>query len=113
MEAIAHAKYTRISAKKAVLVADLIKGMNVPEALYVLQFTPKKAARIMYKVVHSAAANAISHVGHTKLAEDDLIIKEIKVNKGPMMKRNQPRARGRAFLIRKRTSHITVVVETK
>jgi len=67
----------------------------------------------MYKVVHSAAANAISHVGHTKMAEDDLFIKEILVNQGPMMKRNQPRARGRAFLIRKRTSHITVIVETK
>ncbi len=113
MEAIAHAKYTRISPKKAKLVADLVKGMNVPEALYVLQFTPKKSARIMYKLVHSAAANAINKIGHTEVSEDDLFVKEIRVNKGPMMKRNQPRARGRAFLIRKRMSHITVVVETK
>ncbi|MDD3804294.1 MAG: 50S ribosomal protein L22 [bacterium] len=113
MQAVAHAKYTRISAKKAVIVADLVRGMNIPEALNTLQFTPKKAARILYKLVHSAASNAISQMGATKLSEEDLIVKEIKVNGGPMMKRNQPRARGRAFLIRKRMSHITVVVETK
>lgn len=113
MEAVAHAKYKRISPKKAKLVGDLVRGMNVPEALYVLQFTPKKSARIMYKLVHSAAANAIDRFGGEEVQEDDLFIKEIRVNEGPMMKRNQPRARGRAFLIRKRMSHITVVVETK
>jgi len=113
MEAIAHAKYTRISPKKAQLVANLVKGMNVPEALYVLQFTPKKSARIIYKLLHSAAANAINKLGQTEISEDELFIKKIEVNKGPMMKRNQPRARGRAFLIRKRMSHITIVVETK
>ncbi len=113
MEAVAHAKYKRISPKKARLVGNLVRGMNVPEALYVLQFTPKKSARIMYKLVHSAAANAINISGGEEVQEEDLFIKEIRVNEGPMMKRNQPRARGRAFLIRKRMSHITVVVETK
>lgn len=113
MEAVAHAKYTRISPKKAVLVGNMIRGMNVPEALYLLQFTPKKSARIMYKLVHSAAANAISTLGSSEITEDELFIKEIRINEGPMMKRNMPRARGRAFLIRKRMSHITVVVDTK
>ncbi|PIP14286.1 MAG: 50S ribosomal protein L22 [bacterium (Candidatus Stahlbacteria) CG23_combo_of_CG06-09_8_20_14_all_34_7] len=113
MQAVAHTKYTRISSKKAVIVADLVRGMSIPEALNTLQFTPKKAARILYKLVHSATSNAISKIGETKLTEDDFIIKEIRVNGGPMIKRNQPRARGRAFLIRKRMSHITVVVETK
>ncbi|HAV93062.1 TPA: 50S ribosomal protein L22 [candidate division WOR-3 bacterium] len=113
MQAVAHAKYTRISAKKAVIVADLVRGMNITEALNTLQFTPKKAARILHKLVRSAASNAISQMGATKLSDEDLVIKEIRVNGGPMMKRNQPRARGRAFLIRKRMSHITVVVETK
>ncbi|MCK4523809.1 50S ribosomal protein L22 [candidate division WOR-3 bacterium] len=113
MEAVAHAKYKRISPKKARIVALLIKGMNVPEALYVLQFTPKKSARILYKLVHSAAANALNKYGEQEIQEEDLFIKEIRVNEGPMMKRNQPRARGRSFLIRKRMSHITIVVETK
>lgn len=113
MEAVAHAKYKRISPKKARIVALLIKGMNVPEALYVLQFTPKKSARILYKLVHSAAANALNKYGEQEIQEEDLFIKEIRVNEGPMMKRNQPRARGRSFLIRKRMSHITIIVETK
>ncbi|MDY6787734.1 MAG: 50S ribosomal protein L22 [bacterium] len=113
MEAVAHAKYKRIAPKKARLVSNLVKGMNVQEALYVLQFTPKKSARIMYKLVHSAAANAINKFSDSEIDEEDLFIKDIRVNKGPVMKRNQPRARGRAFLIRKRMSHITVVVETK
>ncbi|MEJ5307218.1 MAG: 50S ribosomal protein L22 [candidate division WOR-3 bacterium] len=113
MQAIAQAKYIRISSKKAVLAADLVRGMNVTQALYTLQFTPKKSARILYKLIHSAAANALSQKGAENLTEDDLYIKEIKVNCGPMMKRNMPRARGRAFLIRKRTSHITVIVENK
>lgn len=113
MQATAHGKYVRISSKKAVLAANLVKGMNVTQALYTLQFTPKKSARILYKLIHSAAANALNKKGSENITEDDLYIKEIKVNCGPMMKRNMPRARGRAFLIRKRTSHITVVVENK
>ena len=101
----AHLRRTRISPKKANLVAGLIRGKSVEEALQILKFTPKKAAKTLYKVVHSAAANAEQNDSQTR---SDLMIKTVLVTKGPFYKRFLPSARGRALPINKPTSHITV-----
>jgi large subunit ribosomal protein L22 len=107
MEARAVTKYLRIAPNKARLVADLIRGKRVAEALTVLRFTPKKGARFINKTLQSALASA----QNTKKMEiDKLIVKTIYVDKGPVLKRWQPRAMGRATPILKRTSHITVVL---
>jgi large subunit ribosomal protein L22 len=107
MEARAVTKYLRIAPNKARLVADLIRGKRVGEALTVLRFTPKKGARFINKTLQSALASA----QNTKKMEiDKLIVKTIYVDKGPVLKRWQPRAMGRATPILKRTSHITVVL---
>jgi len=97
----------RISPKKANLVAGLARGKTVKEALAILKFTPKKGAKILYKVVHSATANAKNNF---KQSIDDLVVTQILVTKGPTYKRSIPISRGRAHPIRKRTSHITVEV---
>jgi large subunit ribosomal protein L22 len=110
MEAVAKAKFVRISPKKARLVADAIKGMPVGEALNRLQFTPKKAAVLISKVLNSAVANASQRAG---VDVDNLYVKTAYVDGGPTMKRWRPRAMGRAYIIRKRTSHITVVVDER
>jgi large subunit ribosomal protein L22 len=101
------ARHIRISPKKANLVAGLVRGKNAQEALDVLKFTPKKAAGILYKVVQSALANAQNNF---KQKKEDLVIKEIVVNKGLTMKRSLPISRGRVHPILKHTSHITVTV---
>ena len=108
METKAVAKYIRISPQKARLVADVIRGKDVETALTTLRFMPKKAARILRKVLESAVANA----EQTETIDvDSLYVKEIQINGGPMLKRFRPRAMGRATRILKRTSHITVVVD--
>ncbi len=107
MEAKAVEKYLRISPRKVKLVIDLVKEKKVEDAVNILSFTPKKAAGIIKKAVNSAAANAVENHG---MSEDDLFISKIYVNEGPILKRFRPRARGRATRIRKRTSHITVIV---
>lgn len=104
-------KHSRMSPRKARLVADLVRGMNVEEALSVLAYTRKKAAPIIGKVVRSAAANA--RRSPAALETDDLFIQEIRVDKGVTLKRWRPRAMGRAFPIHRPTSHITVVLEEK
>lgn len=106
----AHLKRIRISAKKANIVAGLIREKNVIEALNLLKFTPKKGAQIMYKVLHSAVANAENNDGKKREA---LKIKEILVNKGPFFKRFLPSARGRALPLNKPTAHITIELEDK
>lgn len=98
---------TRISPKKANLVAGMVRGMNAKKALDVLRFTPKKGADILYKVVNSAAYNAKNNF---KQPLDELIITKILVTKGPTYKRSLPISRGRVHPVRKRTSHITVEV---
>ncbi len=108
METKAVAKYIRISPQKARLVADVVRGMKVDSAITTLRFMPKKAARIIRKVVESAVANADQN---DAIDVDTLFVKEIQINGGPMLKRFRPRAQGRATRILKRTSHITVVVE--
>ena len=100
--------YERISPRKARLIGDLIRGKNVDEALAILALTPKAGARVMEKLLRSAIAN-----GQEKEEADDpdaLRVSEVQVNQGPTVKRFRPRARGRATMIRKRTSHITMVL---
>lgn len=100
-------KMARISAQKARLVADQIRGLPVERALEVLTFSEKKAGALMKKLVDSAIANA----EHNEGADiDELRISEVQVNEGPTMKRLRARAKGRANRILKRTSHITVTV---
>jgi len=107
MEAKAIARHVRISPTKVRPVMALIKGKGVDEALAVLQFTPNRAARALAKVVASATANAEHNL---ELVRDTLRVTRVYVDSGPSMKRMQPRARGRADVIKKRSSHITVVV---
>ncbi|PIE56305.1 MAG: 50S ribosomal protein L22 [Desulfobulbus propionicus] len=108
METKAVAKYIRISPQKARVVADVIRGKDVDTALTTLRFMPKKAARILRKVIESAVANADQN---ESIDVDTLYIKSILIDGGPMLKRFRPRAQGRATRILKRTSHITVVVD--
>lgn len=108
MEARATAKYMRIAPRKARLVAKNVKGLPVEEAVNILKFTPKKAAKVLNKVLDSAVANA-EQLGGVDV--DSLIVKQIIVDEGPTWKRFMPRAMGRVNRILKRTSHITVVVE--
>lgn len=110
MEAIARARFVRMSARKVRRVADLIRGRNVEDALNILTFTPKAAASILEKTLKSATANALSEEGTAKLKAENLRIKSINVDGGPIMKRIRPMGMGRAYRIRKRTNHITVVV---
>ncbi len=104
-----HAKhrFARISARKARLIIDLIRGREVQDAVNILKFTPNRAAGMISKVLGSAIANA----NEAEANVENLIVSEARVDEGPTMKRFQPKDRGRAHPILKRTSHITVVVE--
>jgi large subunit ribosomal protein L22 len=102
------AKYVRISPTKARRVVNLVRGMPAKEALTVLQFAPQAASDQVYKVLASAMANAENN---ERLDPDALLVAEAYVDEGPTLKRYRPRAQGRAFRIRKRTCHITMVVE--
>lgn len=110
VESRAVAKYMRISPFKVRQVIGEIRGRGVEEAASILRFTPKKAARIVLKVLNSAAANAEKnhHIGRERL-----MVSRAYVDEGPTLKRIKPRAMGRATRIRKRTSHITVIVREK
>jgi large subunit ribosomal protein L22 len=110
VEAKAVAKYVRISPQKAGLVMNMIRGKDVNEALAILKFTPNKAAGIVEKVLKSAIANAENNFG---LDRDNLYVAKAVADQGPIMKRMMPRAMGRSNLMRRRTSHITVVVNEK
>ena len=110
MEARAIAKYIRISPRKVRQVVDLIRGKKVDEALGILRYTPQRAAEAVTKVVKSALANAENNL---QLDRDELIVKACYVDQGPTWKRYQPRAMGRADVMRRRTSHITVIVAEK
>ena len=100
----------RISPRKVRQVVDLVRGKSVDEALAILKFTPKRASVPVAKVIHSAAANAEHNYD---LDRGNLFIAAAYVDQGPTLKRHQARAYGRANIIRKRTSHITVVVQEK
>ncbi len=110
MEARAIARQVRMSPRKVRVVANLVRGKQVGEALGILQHLPKKSAQIIQKVVRSAMANAEDRSGG-KVDTDALYIKLIEIDHGTIMKRWLPRAMGRANRVNKRTSHITVVVD--
>ncbi|MCB9777341.1 MAG: 50S ribosomal protein L22 [Alphaproteobacteria bacterium] len=112
MEAKAKLRLARVSPQKARLVADLVRGRDVGEAIEILAFTRKKSAPMIKRLVESAVANA-EHVARQRnlnLDVDDLYIKEIFVDQGPTLRRFRPRARGMATRIQKKTAHITVVL---
>ncbi|WP_042367809.1 MULTISPECIES: 50S ribosomal protein L22 [Streptacidiphilus] len=111
MEARAQARYIRVTPMKARRVVDLVRGMNATEAQAVLRFAPQAASVPVLKVLNSAVANAAHNYNHNDV--DSLYIAEAYVDEGPTLKRFRPRAQGRAYRIRKRTSHITVVVASK
>lgn len=110
MEAKAVARYVQISPRKARQVTRLIQGKPVGEALTTLQFTPKKAAQLVQKVVRSAAANAENN---HDMDVEELIVSSAFVDEGPSLKRIRPRARGRADRYVRRMSHITIVVRER
>jgi large subunit ribosomal protein L22 len=112
MEAQAKLRTVRVSARKARLVADLIRGREVGEALEILQFTRKKTAPLLKGLVESAVANAEFKAERDggKVDIDNLVIKKVFVDEGPTLRRFRPRARGMATKILKRTSHIIVIV---
>ena len=105
----AHAKFVRISPSKVRVVIDTVRGKSVNEALNSLAVTPKAASEVVYKLIQSAA-NAEHNNG---MARADLYVAEIYADGGPILKRVQPVSKGRAYRINKRTSHITVVLDTK
>ena len=109
MEARAQARYVRVTPMKARRVVDLIRGLPASDAQAVLRFAPQAASEPVGKVLDSAIANATNN---HNLDPQSLFVSEAFVDEGPTMKRFRPRAQGRAFRIRKRTSHITVVVES-
>ncbi|MCG9876666.1 MAG: 50S ribosomal protein L22 [Leptospiraceae bacterium] len=111
MEAKAVAKHVRISARKARLVANEVRGYGYQEAMDILKFTNKKASDMIIDLLNSAVSNAIQV--NENVNPQDLFISKIYVDDGPIMKRYRPRARGRASRIRKRLSHITLVLSDK
>ena len=108
MEARAVAKYVRVSPRKVRLVMDEIRGKKVGDALNWLAFSPQKGAFLLKKLIHSAVANAENRAD---VDVDALYIKRVFADEGPTLKRFRPRAMGRATKIRKRTSHLTVVLD--
>jgi large subunit ribosomal protein L22 len=110
-EAKAIARFVRVQAQKARLVADLIRGQDVNSALVQVQLAKRQAARLMEKVLRSAMANATQNHGVRDV--DRLVVAQAYVDEGPTAKRIQPRAMGRAYRIRKRTSHITIVLRER
>jgi large subunit ribosomal protein L22 len=111
----AQARYVRVTPMKARRIVDLIRGRQADEALAILRFAPQAASEPVYKVLASAVANArhAAEQQQRRLDVEDLVIREAYVDEGPTLKRFRPRAQGRAFRVRKRTSHITVVVEPR
>ena len=108
--AVAKAKFVRVSATKARRMIDLVRGKSVADALDILRWAPQAASEPVAKVIASAAANAQNNDG---LDPATLVVATVYADEGPTAKRIRPRAQGRAFRIRRRTSHITVVVESR
>ena len=114
VESIARVRHIRVTPQKARRVIALIKGKQAQEALAILKFAPQSASEPIYKLVASAIANARVTADKTNeyLDDADLYVANAYVDEGTTLKRFQPRAQGRAFQIKKRTSHITVVLST-
>ena len=109
-EARATLKFARISSRKVKIVADLIRGKDVDEALAIMKFTPKVSSEVLEKLLKSAIANAENN---HDMKHENLYVAEIYANQGPTLKRIRPAAKGSAVRIRKRTSHITIVLKEK
>ena len=109
-QATATLKYARISSRKVKIVADLIKGKDINEALAILKYTPKASSEMLEKLLKSAIANAENnhHMAHEKL-----YVADIFANQGPTLKRIRPAAKGSAVRIRKRTSHVTIILKER
>jgi len=103
-------RYARISPRKVNIVLKLIKGKGLDEAYAIVRYTPKAASEIIYKLLKSAEANAVNN---NDLDRDSLYVAEAFANQGPTLKRFRARAQGRAYRIRKRTSHVTVVLKER
>ena len=108
MEATAKLKFTRIAPRKVQIVLDLIRGKDTTEAMAILKHTPKAACEDLEKLLKSACANAENNFGMDK---DNLYVSACYVTPGPILKRIRPRAQGRAYLVFKRTSHVTLTVK--
>src|SRR5206468_7684368 len=108
MRTFARARFVRVSSRKAGVVLEQIRGKSVADALATLQYTPRIAARLIEKVLRSAIANAEHN--HQVRNLDDLRVVQATADGGPSLKRVQPRAMGRAFFIKHRTSHLTIVL---
>ena len=109
-KAVATLKYAGISSRKVKIVADLIRGKNAEDALAIVKFTPKASSEIIEKLLKSAMANAENNHG---MNVSNLYVAEIYANQGPTLRRIRPAAKGSAVRIRKRTSHITIVLKER
>jgi len=113
MDAKAVSRYQHGSAKKLNLVCRLVRGKDVPSALRTLAYLSKPTKAPVLKTLRSAVANAISKAGKAKLREEDLVVSDVRVDQGPMMKRWRSGPRGMAAVIRKRSVHVSVSVATR
>ena len=104
------AKYVRVSPRKVQIVIDLIRGKQVDDSLAILMYTPKSAAPVVEKLLNSAIANAENNL---EMSRENLYVAEVYANQGPTLKRYWARSHGRADLIKKHTSHITIVLDQK
>ena len=104
------AKYVRVTPRKVKIVLDLIRGKKVDEALAIVMYTPKSASPVIEKLLNSAIANAENNL---EMNREDLYVAECYANQGPTLKRYWPRSHGRADMIKKHTSHITIVLDQK
>ena len=111
MEARALKRHVGSSPRKMRLVVDLIRNKRVDEAISILRFTNKNAAKVVEQTLASAYSNLVNKLDSGRITQNEVIIKEAYVNEGPSMKRVLPAPQGRAFRIRKRSSHLTLVVE--
>ena len=109
-QAVATLKYARISSRKVKIVADLIRGKSAEEALAIVKFTPKASSAIIEKLLKTAIANAENNHG---MKSNKLYVDQIYANQGPTLRRIRPAAKGSAVRIRKRTSHITIVLKER
>ena len=113
MESIAKHRFLGSSPRKMRLVIDLIRGISVDKALEILHFSSKHASKDAEKVLRSAVSNLMNRDEATRMEPSDIFVKEAFVNQGPTLKRISPAPMGRAYKIRKRSCHITIVVATK
>lgn len=113
MEAMVKEKYIKMSPTKMRRILPLVKGKNVEEALQVLNFTPKRAARVMERALRSAVANYFAKEDVPKVAHKQIFIKSAYVDGGPTLRRFRPMSMGRVGRIRRRTSHLTIIIEDR